>query len=440
MKNKDIFEDWLVEQDMPTMGGQPDAGGMQAPGVDPTGGQMPPGPAGQPSGMNPNQNDPNIANMQQTQASGEDMSQDPQAPEMPDQKGVEEDFEIWKNKYFKESIKGDTNQLIDILNEQRNKDDLQPYQRKFIEDNFNVQLLRQNSNIEKASNEIRRNMKDQLDQNNPATSVVNHTFNTLSTMPMLNAIFIKMSGYGNLKGDLHRKFIASLTGAVQVGSGSNTEDIIYNEREYSVMMSTRFNAEWGAINLGNWSLKEDDPERFLSEPEAKRLQEGSPEEKEVLRRRVVVESIADFFKTRAFIINVVADDGTVYTLGMDFSNALKGAYKDGKLVVRTRHSDNSEAMITDDGEIIPYIDLNIYFVKETGEQDEDGMPATEEIEFVERRNGILFLKASYQTIKDAASVLPGFVFKETPYTGNPSDLRTLRRCVYSAHDLLLRQC
>jgi hypothetical protein len=205
-------------------------------------------------------------------------------------------------------------------------------------------------------------------------------------------------------------------------------------------MSTRFNSEWGAINLGNWSLKEDDPERFLSEPEAKRLQEGSPEEKEVLRRRVVIESIAELFKTRAFVINVVADDGTVYTLGLDLSNALKGAYKDGKLVVRTRHSDNSEAMITDDGEIIPFIDLNIYFVKETGEHDEDGMPATDEIEFIERRNGILFLKAAYQTIKDAASVLPGFVFKETPYTGNPSDLKTLRRCVYSAHDLLLRQC
>ena len=446
MKNKNIFEDWLdsqeiLEQDQPMMGGQPDAGGMQAPSGDPYGSLSPSGINGQNSGP---QNDPNVTNQQQVQnqaSNDQGLENDPNAPDMPDdQKNVEEDFEIWKNKYFKESIKGDTNQLIDILNEQRNKDDLQPYQRKFIEDNFNVQLLRQNSNIEKASNEIRRNMKDQLDQNNPATSVVNHTFNTLSTMPMLNAIFIKMSGYGNLKGDLHRKYLASLTGAVQVGSGANTEDIIYNEREYSVMMSTRFNSEWGAINLGNWSLKEDDPERFLSEPEAKRLQEGSPEEKEVLRRRVVVESIADFFKTRAFIINVVADDGTVYTLGMDLSNALKGAYKDGKLVVRTRHSDNSEAMITDDGDIIPYIDLNIYFVKETGEQDEDGMPATEEIEFIERRNGILFLKASYQTIKDAASVLPGFVFKETPYTGNPSDLRTLRRCVYSAHDLLLRQC
>lgn len=443
---KIILEDWLndgqfLEQDFPQISGQPDPMAGQSSAMNPTGGDQP-GPSGQNSGMNPNQNDPNVTNQQQTQDQAQgDVGEDPQNPEMPEKKeGEEDDFEVWKNKYFRESVKGDTNQLIDILNEQRNKDDLEPYQRKFIEDNFNVQLLRQNANIDKAAKEIRKNLKDQLDQNNPATSVVNHIYNTLSTIPMLNTIFVKMSGYGSLKGDLHRKLLAALTGAVQVGSGSNTEDIIYNEREYSVMMSTRFNSEWGAINLGNWCLKEDDPERYLSEPEQKRLQEGSPEEKEILRRRVVIESIADNFKTRAFIINVSAEDGTIYTLGLDLSNALKGAYKDGKLVVRTRHSDNSEAMITDDGDIIPFIDLNVYYVKETGEQDEEGMPDTEEIEFIERRNGMLFLKAAYQTIKEAASVLPGCVFKETPYQGNPSDLKTLRRCVYSSHDLLLRQC
>jgi hypothetical protein len=437
MINKIIVEDWLVEQDMPTLQGTPDAGGMQAPATDPASGNMPPGPSGQNSGMNPNQ-DPNITQATQPQEPP-DVSKDPQGPDMPEEK-TEEDFEVWKKKYFRESIKGDVNQLIDILNEQRNKEDLQSYQRKFIEDNFNIQLLRQNANIDKACKDIRNSIKDQLDQNNPSTSVVNHIFNVLSTAPMLNTIFIKMSGYGNLKGDLHRKFIGSLLGAVQVGSGSNTEDLIYNEREYSIMMSTRFNSEWGAVNLGLWSLKEDDAERYLSEPEQKRLQEGSPEEKEVLRRRVVIESIADVFKTRAFIIQVAADDGTIYTLGLDLSNALKGAYKDGKLVIRTRHSDSSEAMITDEGDVIPYVDLNIYYVKETGEQDEDGKPKTDEIEFIERRNGILFLKADYQIVKEAASVLTGCVFKETPYQGNPSDLKVLRRCVYSVADLLLRTC
>ena len=170
------------------------------------------------------------------------------------------------------------------------------------------------------------------------------------------------------------------------------------------------------------------------------MKEGSPDEKEALRHRLIVESIAEQFKTRAFFVNVVGEDGTVYTLGWDVANALKAAFTDGKIKVETRQSDNSEAMINDDGEIMPFVDVEIYYVKETGEQDEEGQPETEDLEFLERRNGILFLKATLPTIKHASANLAGTIFKETPYNGNPSDLKALRRCVYSAHDLLMRQC
>jgi len=43
-------------------------------------------------------------------------------------------------------------------------------------------------------------------------------------------------------------------------------------------------------------------------------------------------------------------------------------------------------------------------------------------------------------MREASSVFQGTVFKETPYAGNPTDLRTLRRCVYMAGELLLRTC
>src|ERR1700753_4185530 len=119
------------------------------------------------------------------------------------------------------------------------------------------------------------------------------------------------------------------------------------------------NARWGMLDVGRWSLKEDDPERYLSEPELKRLEEGSPEEKDVLRRRVVMESIADFFKKRAFIANVVNKDGTVYMLGWDLSNSLRAAYTDGKLIVKTTSAENSEAMIDDEGAIIPVVEMKI---------------------------------------------------------------------------------
>jgi hypothetical protein len=433
MSNKRNYYWWLSEQDTPMAAGQGDPAGGQAP-------QVQPGIGGE-QGTAQMGDDPNVANQPEEPAGGEpeDVSGDPQTPDMPEEKG-DEDFEIWKNNYFKESIKGDSNILIDLLNEVRDRDGLESYQRKFVEDNLNIQFLRQNSNIEKASREIRKLLKEQLDQNNPATSVVGHLVDVLATVPQLNNIFIKLNGYGNQKADLHRKFIAALTGSVQVGSGANNADIIFNERQYSIMMSTRFNAEWGNVSIGNWSLKEDDPSRYLSEPELKRLAEGSPEEKDVLLRRVVVESLTDQFKQRAFVINVVGDDGTIYCLGWDIANAIMGAYTDGKLVVRTRHSDNSDAMIDDDKNLVPLIDLSINFVKETGDQDEDGMPAVEEERFLEKKNGMLLLTASLETMREASSVFQGTVFKETPYAGNPTDLKTLMRCVYGCFELLFRQC
>lgn len=370
----------------------------------------------------------------------EDISSDPEIPDMPEEKGDEKDFEVWKSNYFKESIKGDASTLLEILSPLRNKEGLEPYQRKFVDDNWNVQLIRQNANVAEASKQIRKAIRDQLDRSNPATSVVNHMFNTLQTVPTLNETFIRMMGYTGNKGELHRKFIAAVTSSVQVSSSPDRENVIFNEKEYSIKMSTRLNSDWGEVALGSWSLREDDPERYLSEPELRRLSEGSPQERDVLRRRVVIESIAKHFDEQAFVINVVSDDGTIYHLGWDMSNALRGAYAEGKVVVKTVKSENSEAMISDSGEIMPMVDLKIYFVKETEEQDEYGNPKMEEIEFMERRHGTLFLTAGLVTVREAAGAMQGTEFKETPYQGNPSDLKVLKQCVYSAHDMLMRQC
>jgi hypothetical protein len=52
----------------------------------------------------------------------------------------------------------------------------------------------------------------------------------------------------------------------------------------------------------------------------------------------------------------------------------------------------------------------------------------------------LFLTADLNTIREASQSMQGIVFKETPYNGNPSDLQVLGRCIYSAHDLLMKQC
>jgi hypothetical protein len=191
--------------------------------------------------------------------------------------------------------------------------------------------------------------------------------------------------------------------------------------------------------IGNWALRTDDPERYLKPPELQRLEDGSPEEKDVLRRRVVMESIAETFKTRAFIVNIAETDGTIYTIGWDIATSLKSAYTDGHLVVRTNKADSSMAMIDDDGAIISFVDLKVMFVKHGGEV-EDGKPKGKEHEFIAWRNGQLFLVATLQVLKQASASFPGMVIRETPYTGNPSDLKVLQRCVPTVADVLMRQC
>ena len=389
--------------------------------------------------------DPNIANPAPDQMAPEknklpDVASDPQLPDMPQDMGDDgPDFEAWKKQFIVDSIKGDIEELKQSIMKIRDRD-LDPYQRKFVEDNLQILFLREHSNIDKASKEIRKLMKEELDHNNPGTTTVNHLSTVLEQQPLLNACFVKLTGLYSMKGDVHRKFIAALLGAVQVGSGAYNEDLIYNEKDYSIRISTRFNSRFGEVHLGQWSLKQDDPERYLKPPELKRLDEGSPEEKDVLRRRVVMESIAEAFRTRAFIINVVGTDGTVYTLGWDLATSLKSAYTEGKLVVRTKQDDSAEAMIDDDGAIVPFVDLKVMYVQSTGDQDEEGKPDKKEVEFIARKNGQLFLTAQLPIVKEASGSFDGIAFKETPWQGNPTDLRTLARCVPSLPEILMRQC
>lgn len=432
MANKINYLNWLRfnEADFPPAAGSPDvfAGGppMNQPG-------SPGNPMGDPSLENPP-----VDMAVDPQSMQDDISDDPQYPDMPENQ-EDNEFEIWKIKYVKESIKGDPNVLIQKILNVRDRE-LTPYQRKFVEDNLDINFLRQNSNILQASNEIRKLIKKDFDRTYPATAVLRHITTVLDQSPLLNEVYLKCAGLGDGKGGQHRKFIASLIGAVQVGFGGEEEDIIFEEQDYSIQISTRFNARWGDVNIGRWYLKEDDPERFLKHAEMDRLEGGSPEEKDVLRRRVVIESIAKKFLERAFVINVVGTDGTIYHLGWDIGNSLRSAYLDGKLVLRTIDNDNREAFIDQEGSIISIPSMSIYYVKESGEIDIRGKPLIDEVEFINYRDGCLYLSAQLDLIKESSMTLQGMFFKETLFQGNPTDVVRIMRCVCSSAELILKKC
>jgi hypothetical protein len=423
-----INTEWLfTELEIPNQGpAQPDMAGGQPPMSNP---DIPGNPMGNQPPSTPPQGGPDPS-------SEEDVSTDPQYPDMPDQQ-ESPDFESWKIQFFKDSIKGDPNVLEDQIQMIRDKD-LGDYQRKFVEDNLQICFLRQHQDILIPSTKIRKLVKQELDRNAPATTLVTHITNVLEEHPLLSEIYLKLSGTRGGKGDNHRKFLGGLLGAIQVGSGAANEDLHFEDTDYSIRISTRLNAKWGDVSLGPWMLKEDDAQRYLKEPELKRLEGGSPEEKDVLRRRIVMESIAEMFKQRAFIINVVGVDGTIQHLGLDLGNCLQSAYIDGRLVVRTKDNDNREAFIDEEGSIIPIPEMSIYYVKE-GEMGESGTPDIEEFEFMAHRNGTLFLTAMADLIKEASSALQGVVFVETPWQGNPSDLMRITRCSPSVPEILLRR-
>jgi hypothetical protein len=364
---------------------------------------------------------------------------DPVAPDMPDDEQREQNFEQWKNKYFKETVKGDVNTLLDLINSMRNKD-LDTYPRKFLEDNLQVCYLRQNANIEKASQQIRKTIKEQLDHNNPSMTLVQSMMSALQPMPELSNVFIKMLGLYSNKADLHRKYVAALFGGVQVGSGGANEDIIFNQKEYSIRISTRMQSKFGMVDLGKWNMDSQDPEKFLSEAELDRLENGSPDEKEILRKRIIIESIADNFSMRAFIINVVDQNGTIYFIGSDFSNALRDAYTEGKIIVKSLVNDYAETFYNSEGQMVTLPEIKIMYNTNTGKLNAEGEPVMIENEFISRRDGMLFLTASLEVLKEASTSFQGLIIKEIPYVGNPSDIQTLVRCIPSAPEQILRNC
>jgi len=358
-------------------------------------------------------------------------------PDVPDNEDSPE-FNEWRNEFFKLAVQGDTDKMLDSMNEIKEQH-LTTDQNKFVDDNFKILLLRQDANFDKISKNIRRSLKTSLDQEHPGVSLLQIMSPEIESNPILSEIIIKLFGFHGLKGELHRKFIAALTGSIQVGGGGSKEDLVFNEKEYSINISTRIASTFGEISLGRWSLQEDDANKFLAEPEMNRLQEGSPEERKALVHRVIMESIADKFKTRAFVIHVVSEEGNVYSLGWDLGESIKDAYKNGLLVVKSDLSSDSDVAVGDDGKFIPLKNLGI-FAKVNGGTLDDGKMEENHAPFIENRSGTLYFVADLETINSMGSNLTGMIMQSKPFTGSPEEFKNLTRCNPSLSELLLRRC
>ena len=115
---------------------------------------------------------------------------------------------------------------------------------------------------------------------------------------------------------------------------------------------------------------------------------------------------------------------------------MRAGYKEGKLVVRKNKAKNRDAMIDDNGAIIPLFSYSMLYRKESS----DAESASKEVPFIEQRGGMLFLTAEPDTLQEVAGGMPGIFYQTFPYQGNPSDLPGILRCFPSTTELLLRRC
>lgn len=382
---------------------------------------------------NPQEQPPENPENTTQQDQAEDPSQIEQEPKQ------ENDFEKWRNGFFDLIINSRNEEILNSIKSIRDREGLEVQQRKFIEDNYQIYSFRRDSNILQASEKIRSLIKNDLDQTNPAMTLMQHIITGLNEQPLIYQNLIKLAGTFGWKSDLHRKWLASLLGAIQVGGGGSQKDLVYSSKDYNINISTRFTTQFGEINLGKFNLIKDDSEKYLSNDEQKNLMEGSPEEKQVIRRKLILKSIGEAYRKRAFLINVVTSDGTVHALGWDLGNSLLDGYQSGQIVVRGLENENKEIMIADDGSIVPLIDYTIMYNKDSGEIDENGKPIKVEVPFITRKESILYLVCDLEIIKVASSSLSGIFYTAIPYGGNPAEILQIQRSVPGLFEILLKQ-
>ena len=347
------------------------------------------------------------------------------------------DFESWKQDFMDLAVRYENEDMISSLKTMRNKEGLSAVQRKFVEDNYQIALLRRDPSILKASKQIRQQIKQELDKTNPAKVVMEYITLAMNSEPQLYEYLIKIISSLAFKGDLHRKFIAALTGSIQVGNGGDGKDLSFQAREYEINFSTRVASQFGDVSFGFWKLTSSDPEMFLKPDEVSNMEKGSPEEKDVIQRKLIIKSFGEKYKRRSFIFNIVNADGTIISIGWDLGNSILDGYQAGKIVARMKQNEDNEIMFSSNGDKVILIDYDIVFLQDSDEVDDFGKPIPVEVVLFSRENGSWLLKADQKVLSDAANVLSGFTYKENPFNGNPSDLVQMQNSVLQSFKLFI---
>jgi hypothetical protein len=414
-------------------------------------------------------------------------------------------FDEEKIDYMDLAVQSKYGEMTDKLLEMRDIPGLTPGQYKFIEDNIQVLSLARDVDFAEARKKIYKQIKDSIGQlaepaeeqpaeEEPTESPVpeqepesipapespeqvppkegidnsdlktisegNEELGEISGVEIYSIIseeieryeeiknsMIKLPSFYSMKADLYRKMICAVSNGVQIGSGGTLEDIFIPLAEggVGVKLCTRCYTDFGNIEIGEWSVKFNDPEKYLAEEELEKLNvSGSPEEKEILRKRVVIESVADKFTDKVYIILIVSpEDGSRTEIGFNFSKLLKQGWQNGIISVEFKANiGKGQAAIDVDGQLIDLQDIIIDYIHENPDElDEEGRPVKEKIEFIRQKSGSLYVTITREEFDLFINESVEGLFHQTKHPEfDKGQLTVIQRCVPDIKEILLKQC
>lgn len=257
---------------------------------------------------------------------------------------------------------------------------------------------------------------------------------------------IKLPNFYSLKNEMFRKIICALCNGVQISSGGTLEDIFIPifKNGSGLKVCTRSATSFGNIEIGKWNPQFNDPELFLSKPELNKLQTGSPEEKDVLRKRIIIESISNKFNDRLYIIVIVnQNNGIRKEIGINFDSLLKSGWQNGILSPEFHAGvGQGDAALTVNGEFIDLQIIGINYIKTNSDElDEEGLPVKEKIEFAIQKDGRLYITIKEEDFNSfVQDISDGVFYSEKPFDKDQKQLKDIMLCTPDIKEILLKKC
>jgi hypothetical protein len=223
--------------------------------------------------------------------------------------------------------------------------------RTFVEMNLSAISLLEETVVVDAQKKIRRGKNADSSPHDVFESMEEE----LSGVKELSEAVQRISALGASRGSAWRQLVAALCGGAIVPGPTGGEvhvPVGGKKQKAVVVMRPQAYLGWGAVDLGGVTMTSESPDEYLGGEERVKLSNGSPEERRVLRGRMVIEAIADQLGGGTFTILVVSQAGSWTTAYFD-GDLFREAYESGTITVIEPHPKVGGSLCFDgDGNVV----------------------------------------------------------------------------------------